>query len=132
MNNTDKYDETGFKYRAGTCEVLNTNNADAVSQCPGKLTPEACIRSKMCAWNPVNSKKMYSSYPTDSGLSAPGTIETFSTDDSSGALCDREKAKYCLEELMETTLSQNFKATADTAAGNACSIKYNCAPDIWF
>jgi len=33
---------------------------------------------------------------------------------------------------METTLSQNFKATADTAAGNACSIKYNCAPDIWF
>ena len=77
LNNTDKYDHTGFKYREGTCEVLNTNNADAVSQCPGKLTPEACVRSKMCAWNPVNSKRLYSSYPTDSGLSETGTISTF-------------------------------------------------------
>ena len=139
LNNTDKYDETGFKYRAGTCGAVtkptNMNDgqyAGIVGQCPGKLTPEACVRSQLCTWNPVNSNKKYSSYSTNDGISAPGTIETFSTDDSSGALCDREKAKYCLEELMETTLSQNFKATADTAAGNACSIKYNCAPDIWF
>jgi len=56
----------------------------------------------------------------------------FSTDGNSGAPCERENAKYCLEELMESTMSNNFKATANTAAGNACSIKYNCAPDIWF
>jgi hypothetical protein len=46
--------------------------------------------------------------------------------------CDIEKAKYCLENLMESTASTSFLATANTAAGNACSIKYNCAPDIWF
>jgi len=56
----------------------------------------------------------------------------FSTDGNSGAPCERENAEYCLEELMESTMSNNFKATANTAAGNACSIKYNCAPDIWF
>jgi len=51
---------------------------------------------------------------------------------NSSSSCDREAAKYCLEELMESTMSTNFKATANTEAGNACSIKYNCAPDIWF
>ena len=86
VNNTDKYDETGFKYRAGTCgavtKPMNMNQgqyAGIVGQCPGKLTPEACVRSKLCAWNPVNSNKKYSSYSTNDGISAPGTIETFST-----------------------------------------------------
>ena len=51
---------------------------------------------------------------------------------SSGGSCDEEAAKICLEELMEATVSTSFKATADTTEGNACSIKYNCAPDIWF
>ena len=86
LNNTDKYDETGFKYRAGTCGAVtkptNMNDgqyAGIVGQCPGKLTPEACVRSQLCTWNPVNSNKKYSSYSTNDGISAPGTIETFST-----------------------------------------------------
>ena len=86
LNNTDKYDETGFKYRAGTCgavtKPMNMNDgqyAGIVGQCPGKLTPEACVRSKLCAWNPVNSNKKYSSYHTNDGISAPGTIAKFST-----------------------------------------------------
>ena len=86
LNNTDKYDETGFKYRAGTCGAVTkpTNMNDGqytgiVGQCPGKLTPEACVRSQLCTWNPVNSNKKYSSYSTNDGISAPGTIETFST-----------------------------------------------------
>ena len=85
VNNIDKYDETGFKYRAGTCGVVpkpenmpDPQYAGIVGQCPGKLTPEACVRSKFCAWNPVNSNKKYSSYSTNDGISAPGTIETFS------------------------------------------------------
>ena len=52
LNNTDKYDHTGFKYKAGTCEGLNPNDADAVSQCPGKLSPEACINDTRCLWQP--------------------------------------------------------------------------------
>ena len=52
--------------------------------------------------------------------------------DSRGVVCDRENAKYCLEELMESTMSTDFKVTANTEAGNACSKKYNCEPDIWF
>jgi hypothetical protein len=139
LNNTDKYDETGFKYRAGTCgavpKPMNMNEGQyigIVGTCPGKLTPEACVRSKFCAWNPVNSNKKYSSYSTNDGISAPGTIAKFSTDDSSGALCDRENAKYCLENLMESTASTSFLATANSEAGNACSTKFNCEPDIWF
>jgi hypothetical protein len=138
LNNTDKYDETGFKYRAGTCGVVpkpqdmdDGQYAGIVGQCPGKLTPEACVRSKLCAWKPVNSNKKYSSYTND-GISAPGTIVKFSTDGSSGDLCDRENAKYCLENLMESTASTSFLATANSAAGNACSTKFNCEPDIWF
>ena len=139
LNNTDKYDETGFKYRAGTCGVVpkpqdmdDGQYAGIVGQCPGKLTPEACVRSKLCAWKPVNSNKKYSSYSTNDGISAPGTIVKFSTDGSSGDLCDRENAKYCLENLMESTASTSFLATANSAAGNACSTKFNCEPDIWF
>ena len=60
------------------------------------------------------------------------TGSTTSSLSTTSTPCDREEAKYCLEELMESTMSTNFKATANTEAGNACSIKYNCAPDIWF
>ena len=85
LNNTDKYDHTGFKYRAGTCDTVpkpggmpTQTYLGIVGQCPGKLTPEACVRSKLCAWNPVNSNKKYSSYDTNDGISEPGTIATFS------------------------------------------------------
>jgi hypothetical protein len=86
LNNIDiKSDHTGFTYRAGRCDSLpkradmnQGQYAGIVGQCPGKLTPEACVRSKLCAWNPVNSNKKYSSYSTNDGISAPGTIETFS------------------------------------------------------
>lgn len=84
LNNTDKYDETGFKYRAGTCDVVPKPSGipmqvyqGIVGQCAGKLTPEACVRSNLCAWNPVNSNKKYSSYHTNDGISAPGTITNF-------------------------------------------------------
>ena len=85
LNNTDKYDHTGFKYRAGTCDTVPKPSGipmqvyqGIVGQCAGKLTPEACVRSNLCAWNPVNSSKKYSSYDTNDGISAPGTIATFS------------------------------------------------------
>ena len=85
LNNTDKYDHTGFKYRAGRCDTVPKPDGmpmpvyqGIVGQCPGKLTPEACVRSKLCAWNPVNSNKKYSSYDTNDGISEPGTIATFS------------------------------------------------------
>lgn len=85
LNNTDKYDHTGFKYRAGRCDTVpkpggmpTQTYLGIVGQCPGKLTPEACVRSKLCAWNPVNSNKKYSSYHTNDGISEPGTIATFS------------------------------------------------------
>ena len=84
LNNTDKYDHTGFKYRAGRCDTVpkpavmdDGQYRGIVGQCPGKLTPEACVRSKLCAWNPVNSSKKYSSYHTNDGISAPGTITNF-------------------------------------------------------
>ena len=84
LNNTDKYDHTGFKYRAGRCDTVPIPGGmpmqtylGIVGQCPGKLTPEACVRSKLCAWNPVNSSKKYSSYHTNDGISAPGTITNF-------------------------------------------------------
>lgn len=85
LNNTDKYDHTGFKYRAGRCDAVPKPGGmqmppylGTVAQCAGKLTPEACVRSNLCAWNPVNSNKKYSSYHTSSGISEPGTIATFS------------------------------------------------------
>lgn len=81
---TDKYDETGFKYRAGRCDTVPKPSGTPdlvyqgiVGQCAGKLTPEACVRSNLCAWNPVNSNKKYSSYHTNDGISAPGTITNF-------------------------------------------------------
>ncbi len=84
LNNTDKYDHTGFKYRAGRCDTVPKPGGmpmqvyqGIVGQCPGKLTPEACVRSNLCAWNPVNSSKKYSSYHTNDGISAPGTITNF-------------------------------------------------------
>ena len=51
---------------------------------------------------------------------------------NSSSSCDREAAKICLENLMESTASTSFLATANTTAGNACSTKFNCEPDIWF
>ena len=85
LNNTDKYDHTGFKYKAGRCDTVPKPGGmpmptylGTVAPCAGKLTPEACVRSKLCAWNPVNSNKKYSSYHTNSGISEPGTIATFS------------------------------------------------------
>ena len=84
LNNTDKYDETGFKYRAGRCDAVPRPSGtppqvyqEIVGECPGKLTPEACVRSPLCAWNPVNSNKKYSSYHESSGISEPGTITNF-------------------------------------------------------
>ena len=85
LNNTDKYDHTGFKYKAGRCDTVPKPGGmpmptylGITTSCAGKLTPEACVRSKLCAWNPVNSSKKYSSYHTNSGISEPGTIATFS------------------------------------------------------
>ena len=85
LNNTDKYDHTGFKYRAGRCDTVPKPGGmhpgayqGVVGRCAGKLTPEACVRSKLCAWNPVNNSKKYSSYHTNDGISEPGTITTFS------------------------------------------------------
>ena len=85
LNNTDKYDHTGFKYKAGRCDTVPKPGGmpmptylGITNSCAGKLTPEACVRSKLCAWNPVNSSKKYSSYHTNSGISEPGTIATFS------------------------------------------------------
>ena len=51
---------------------------------------------------------------------------------NSSSSCDREAAKICLENLMESTASTSFLATANTTEGNACSTKFNCEPDIWF
>lgn len=85
LNNIAKYDHTGFKYRAGRCDAVPKPGGmpmptylGTVAPCAGKLTPEACVRSNLCAWNPVNSSKKYSSYHTNSGISEPGTIATFS------------------------------------------------------
>ena len=85
LNNTDKYDHTGFKYRAGRCDTVPKPGGmhpgayqGVIGKCATKQTPEACVRSNLCAWNPVNSSKKYSSYHTSSGISEPGTIATFS------------------------------------------------------
>ena len=68
------------------------------------------------------TSKMASDFPTGQP----------SNSSSSGVSCDRNAAQLCLEDLMESTASTNFKATANTTAGNACSTKFNCEPDIWF
>ena len=86
LNNTDKYDHTGFKYKAGRCDTVPKPGGmpmptylGITTSCAGKLTPEECVRSQLCAWNPVNSTKKYSSYTTNSGISEPGTISAFSS-----------------------------------------------------
>ena len=43
--------------------------------------------------------------------------------------CDKEAARQCIADLNGGVF---FLPAANTAEGNACSIKYNCAPDIWF
>ena len=76
-------------------------------------------------WNDAQfefTSKMASDFPTGQP----------SNSSSSGGSCDRNAAQRCLEDLMESTASTNFKATANTTAGNACSTKFNCEPDIWF
>jgi len=106
LTNTDKYDHTGFKYRAGTCDTLpkpqDLSEGDylgLVAQCPGKLTPEACVRSPLCAWNPVNSTKKYSSHSKNSGISEPGTISAFSsgTITASSTSCNKTAAVVCAD-----------------------------------
>ena len=43
--------------------------------------------------------------------------------------CDKPAARQCIADLNGGEFSL---AAANTAEGNACSLKYNCAPDIWF
>ena len=70
LNSTDKYDHTGFKYKTGRCIAVGdkpTNMPAAqysqiAQQCPGKLSPEACTRSYLCAWNTKNSNTAWSAH----------------------------------------------------------------------
>ena len=52
LDNRDAFDAKGFRYKVGACEGLNPDDADATSQCPGKLSPEACINDTRCLWQP--------------------------------------------------------------------------------
>ena len=57
------------------------------------------------------------------------TLDWKFTDSESFVDCDKEAARQCIADLNGGVF---FKPSANTEAGNACSIKYNCAPDIWF
>tara|TARA_B100000287_G_scaffold271811_1_gene255911 strand:+ start:76 stop:1461 length:1386 start_codon:yes stop_codon:yes gene_type:complete len=57
------------------------------------------------------------------------TLDWKFTDSESFVDCDKEAARQCIANLNGGVFSL---AAADTAEGNACSIKYNCAPGIWF
>lgn len=57
------------------------------------------------------------------------TLDWKFTDSESSVDCDKEAARQCIADLNGGEFSL---AAANTAEGNACSLKYNCAPDIWF
>ena len=57
------------------------------------------------------------------------TLDWKFTDSESSVDCDKPAARQCIADLNGGEFSL---AAADTAEGNACSLKYNCAPDIWF
>ena len=57
------------------------------------------------------------------------TLDWKFTDSESSVDCDEEAARQCIADLNGGEFSLD---AADTAEGNACSIKYNCAPGIWF
>ena len=57
------------------------------------------------------------------------TLDWKFTDSESSVDCDKPAARQCIANLNKGVFSL---AAADSAEGNECSLKYNCAPDIWF
>jgi len=57
------------------------------------------------------------------------TLDWKFTDSESSVDCDKPAARQCIADLNGGVFSL---AAANTAEGNACSLKYNCAPEIWF
>ena len=134
LNNTDKYDHTGFKYRAGTCDALprpqdlpEGEYLELVAPCTGKLTPEACVRSPLCAWKPVNSTKKYSSHSEKSGISEPGTISAFSSGTITESMksCDLDGVRKEIELKMEQGYQFGPQIGEQACKNN------NCMEDCW-
>jgi len=134
LNNTDKYDHTGFKYRAGTCDTVpkpqdlpEGQYRDITGACPGKLSPEACVRSPLCAWKPVNSTKKYSSHSENSRISEPGTISAFSSGTITESMksCDLDGAKKEIELKMEQGYQFGPQIGEQACKNN------NCMEDCW-
>ena len=134
LNNTDKYDHTGFKYRAGTCDTLpkpqdlpEGQYRDITGACPGKLTPEACVRSPLCAWKPVNSTKKYSSHHEKSGISEPGKISAFSSGTITESMksCDLDGVRKEIELKMEQGYQFGPQIGEQACKNN------NCMEDCW-